>query len=106
MKTQRNLLKLLTMKFLIFLESVIVRRIKFHKCENNLPHKKNPLNILILKRECLKLFLLSLLFFYGFNSFTFLTCIFLLHFQIFTKRMGFYSYDHLNSLFGTKSTTT
>jgi len=50
MKTQRNLLKLLTMKFLIFLKSVKVRRIEFHKCENNLPHKKNPLS-LILKSE-------------------------------------------------------
>jgi len=104
MKTQRNLLKLLTMKFLIFLESVKVRRIKFHNCENNLPHKNNPLNILILKSE-----LHSNCFcicFYGFKMSTFLTCIFLLHFQFFTKRMRFNSYDHLNSLFGTKSTTT
>ena len=30
MKTQWNLLKLLTMKFLIFLESVKVTKIKFH----------------------------------------------------------------------------
>jgi len=49
-KTQRNLLKLLTMKFLIFVEIVKVRRIKFHKCENNLPHKNNHLNILIFEK--------------------------------------------------------
>jgi len=43
MKTQRNLHKLFNFEFLIFLEIVKPKRIKFHKYENNLPHKKNPL---------------------------------------------------------------
>jgi len=37
---QRNLLKLLTMKFFIF-RNCKSKKDKFHKYENNLPHKKN-----------------------------------------------------------------
>ena len=84
---------------------------KFHKCANNLPIKNNPLfsNVELEKvselRKKLYLFL-SLFLVYGFKISIILACISSFTSNFRKNRLGFNLNDHLNSLFGIKSTST